>query len=293
MDPNCNNGLEEESIICVHAGTYEIDDTVRVKAAFQITLYALGDGVTFDGFGQSQIFNSARTPIKFRGFTFANGYGGSGCGVYGEARMDFESCHFVDNEATADAAAVMVSREGHFIDCTFVGNSAKWGGAVRISDIGHASFDRCKFIRNSASSKGGAIVTQIESPHRHYVKIQNSLFCMNESPLGKHIYDFRDAGHECTNCSFNTRECCSNNGMVASISSIGSKTIAKGETKSSSLSESNIHVAAIAEDNTGTSDKSLDQEEDDTRVQGCKCDDGWAGDVCEVKSTPGHRGGEL
>eukprot|EP00040_Diaphanoeca_grandis_P031820 m.191233 g.191233 ORF g.191233 m.191233 type:complete len:341 (-) comp32422_c0_seq3:843-1865(-) len=253
-DPNCNNGLEASSVVCVHASTIEVYEPIRIKAAFQITLLALGDGVTLDAFGQTQILNSGRTPIKITGFTFTNAFGSSGAAVYGEAKLEFIGCNFHDNEASGDAAAVMVSREGHFSDCTFTNNKAKWGGAVRISDIGWGSFTRCWFMNNQAISKGGAIVTQIETPSKHSVKIKDTTFCLNASPTGKHIYNFRDQGHQCTNCSFNTRECCSSHGRVTAL---------------------DADESAVA------------QEGDDVILtrQHCSCDDGWEGLNCEINSS--------
>lgn len=61
--------------------------------------------------------------------------GGSGAAVYGERKLEFEKCLFTDNEATIDAAAVMVSRSGTFRECTFRGNAATYAGAVRVSGI--------------------------------------------------------------------------------------------------------------------------------------------------------------
>ena len=57
-----------------------------------------------------------------------------------------------------------------------------------------------------------AIVTQIEKPDQNYVRISNSLFCFNEAEISPHIFNFRDNTHECDNCKFNTRDCCSGNG---------------------------------------------------------------------------------
>ena len=39
---------------------------------------------------------------------------------YGEAKMEFHDCSFIDNEASTDAAAAMISREAHFYGTTYV-----------------------------------------------------------------------------------------------------------------------------------------------------------------------------
>ena len=59
---------------------------------------------------------------------------------------------FVENESEVDAAAVMVMRTASFTRCEFEGNTAKYAGAVRISDIGGAEFEDCHFLGNTARS---------------------------------------------------------------------------------------------------------------------------------------------
>merc|ERR1712226_177896 len=104
-------------------------------------------------------------------------------------------------------------RTAKFTRCHFRGNKAKYAAAVRVSDIGAADFEDCTFIGNEATGKGGAIVTQIENPAKNHVRIKNTLFCFNDAPEGKHIYNFRTL-HECDGCQFNSKSCCSDNGRV-------------------------------------------------------------------------------
>ena len=55
----------------------------------------------------------------------------------------------------------------------------QYGGAVRVSDIGHASFTKCSFIGNAASDKGGAIATQIENPEENMVSLLSRI-CVDD-----------------------------------------------------------------------------------------------------------------
>ncbi len=188
---NCNPGINDGDTICLLAGRYKIHETIRPKKS--VTLRSLGPplSVILDGEDSTQIFNCLQRDITFHGIYFTNGEASSGAAVYGERKMVFFDCKFAFNHASIDGAAVMVSREAEFVNCTFVGNEAKYAGAVRVSDIGSASFESCRFYYNVAESKGGAVVTQIEDSHKNRVKFTNTIFCFNESPLGDHIFNFR------------------------------------------------------------------------------------------------------
>eukprot|EP00041_Stephanoeca_diplocostata_P010181 m.161868 g.161868 ORF g.161868 m.161868 type:complete len:349 (+) comp18059_c0_seq1:305-1351(+) len=216
IDPNCNNGLFQNAMICLYPGEIEIYDVIRPKSSLSTIIKSMEDGgVTFDGLDQTQIFNTGRTPMTFVGLHFDKAHGTSGGAVYGEARMEFHNCTFTNNVADIDGGAVMVSRDALFENCQFSGNKAKYGGAVRVSDIGSATFSACNFEFNSATEKGGALVTQIENPEKHAVTISDSLFCFNTAPLGSTVYDFRDAKYTCGKyCLIDTKDCCSGVGTV-------------------------------------------------------------------------------
>ena len=209
IDPNCNNGLAPDSVVCVAAGTVQVWDTLRPRASFTTTLLAYeGPGsVTFDAMEQGPILNAGRTPIVLVGFNFVNGRGSSGAALYGEARMELRDCRFEDNESKIDGN-VMVSRDGAFANCTFVRNRAKFAAAVRVSDIGSAAFEDCTFVGNVAERRGGAMATQVEDPHKAAVRGERLLFCFNQAPEGPNVYDFRDAGLECTGCQYDDQAAC-------------------------------------------------------------------------------------
>ena len=62
--------------------------------------------------------------------------------------------------------------------------------------------------------------------------MRNTLFCFNESPMSPHIYNYRSITHECANCRFNSKECCSSRGRVVAIEEADSYTVPKGLTRS-------------------------------------------------------------
>ena len=69
-----------------------------------------------------------------------------------------------------------------FKRCEFRDNTARFAGAVRINDIGSATFEDCMFFGNHGQNRGGAVVTQIEKPDEQFAKLTNCLFCFNSSP---------------------------------------------------------------------------------------------------------------
>lgn len=148
---------------------------------------------------------------------------------------------------------------------------------MRISDIGGADFKGCKFIKNIAERKGGALITQIETPDTNRVLIEDTLFCFNESPEGKHIFNFRDATHECVRCQFNSKACCSNHGRVV-----------KDKDAANVTKEVEGEGAADAAD--AKEDTAVAKEEEADKfgakvVHGarskCECEEGWAGETCD------------
>ena len=145
----------------------------------------------------------------------------------------------------------MAGRQSLFKSCTFHGNSARFAGAVRVNDIGSATFEDCTFVGNRASGRGGAVITQIEKPDQQSVVINRSLFCFNESPMSPHIYNYRSTTHKCKKCKFNSKECCSSRGRVVAAEDAAAPT-------------------------------ALDQAHEWTRV--CDCEPGWSGARCETSA---------
>ena len=191
-DPGCNKELQTGEVICLLQGVYDVFDTIYIKSAEMreksLKIMSLGPdrSAVLDGNGQVPIFNSLQTNVQFLGIHFTNGKGTSGGAVYGERSMVFENCLFSDNEATVHGGAVMGGRGLRFTGCEFRNNAAKFAGALRINDIGNAVVEDCLFIGNSASGRGGGLVTQIEKPE-NTVEVKNTLFCFNESPMSQYL----------------------------------------------------------------------------------------------------------
>lgn len=260
----CNEELQTEETICVLEGEYEVFETIYIEGANmrdkELKIMNLGRSgkVVLDGMDQVAIFNTLQTHTTFQDITFRNANGASGGAVYGERRLHFNNCLFDDNEASIHGGAVMGGRGLTFDKCVFRNNKAMFAGAVRINDIGSAILTDCLFIGNSASGRGGALVTQIEDPHNE-VKVENTLFCFNESPMSPHIYNYRSSTHQCTKCRFNSRECCSNHGRVVKKEDADVYFVPEGANR--------------------------------TRV--CACEDGFSGERCENAAAIGDAHIEL
>lgn len=64
LDPNCNNGLEKESVICMLPGEYEVYDRIRPGCKFEVTVRAVeAHSVTLNAMGQTSIVGVGRTPM--------------------------------------------------------------------------------------------------------------------------------------------------------------------------------------------------------------------------------------
>jgi len=255
-DPECNTELQQDEVICMLAEVHEVTDTVYVKGAGMrekgLRIIALGSkhSAVLDGLGQVSLFNALQTKVEFEGIVFTNGNGASGGAVYGERDMKFTDCIFKDNEASVHGGAVMGGRNLEFNKCEFRDNKARFAGAVRVNDLGKAQINDCLFIGNKAEGRGGALITQIEKPE-NTVKVSNTLFCFNESPMSPNIYNYRTITHECKKCKFNSKECCSNHGRMVGIEDATNFVVPDGL----------------------------------ERARVCQCNEGWSGERCEAKAT--------
>ena len=136
-----------------------------------------------DGDDDHSIFNALQNTVTFKNVAFVRGKGNSGAGAYGERDMTFIDCEFSDNSADIHGGAVMAGKLATFTNVVFRDNSAKFAGAVRISDLGSGKFTNCTFIGNYAENRGGAVATQIETPEKQFVSFVDTTFCFNESPM--------------------------------------------------------------------------------------------------------------
>lgn len=123
------------------------------------------------------------------GFTIQNGNAGAGGGAYLCSNSRFSNCKFLNNVANGfGGGAYIISAYYNnavtkFTNCTFEGNSGSLGGAL--CDMTGAQIFNCRFVNNSAMTKGGAyyIFANKES------KVVNTIFDHNTANLGGALYN--------------------------------------------------------------------------------------------------------
>ena len=104
--------------------------------------------------------NGAVTHCNFTGNTANYGYGAYGGAINWEgANGTVTHCNFIGNTASKFGGAIYWQREndvdGNITDCTFIRNSAIWGGAIYWKAV-NGTVTHCNFTGNTASY-GGAI----------------------------------------------------------------------------------------------------------------------------------------
>ena len=137
---------------------------------------------------QSDHFASSAYSI-FDGFTIQNGNSGSGGGLFVSSNSRFYNCRFINNTTNGQGGAVLTNSPidnnstNIFENCTFENNSASMGGAI--FDVNGLKLINCKFINNTANTKGGAYyVFSNKKPI-----LINCVFSYNSSSEGGAIYN--------------------------------------------------------------------------------------------------------
>lgn len=75
-----------------------------------------------------------------------------------EMRTVFDRCEFVNNTAFSDGGGISsVFGQDYFVNSTFVGNTARFGGALSLAGASSSVHD-CVLIENSSEEDGGAAV---------------------------------------------------------------------------------------------------------------------------------------
>ncbi|ADC47940.1 adhesin-like protein [Methanobrevibacter ruminantium M1] len=97
-------------------------------------------------------------------------------GVGSDSSID--DCTFIDNTAYADGGAVYFWTESASVtvtDSEFISNTAPYGGAIENEGLGDLIVDGCEFTENTASLRGGAIISSGDT------SVSNSKFTDNEA----------------------------------------------------------------------------------------------------------------
>ncbi|PWB84708.1 Ig-like domain repeat protein [Methanobrevibacter thaueri] len=95
-----------------------------------------------------------------------------------DAASIIDNCTFINNTASSDGGAVYFWTNAATVtvsDSDFIGNTAPYGGAVENEGYGDLVVDGCTFVENTASLKGGAIISSGSA------SVTNSVFNDNEA----------------------------------------------------------------------------------------------------------------
>lgn len=168
--------------------------------------------------------------------TFTGDDNGDGTGDHriltlgGNMNVTFDGISFVKGKVAGQGAGLMISGGSwSFTDCTFSGNNANNGGAIRFESTGNLALTRTTFDANEASGDGGALSLQHGS-----ITLTNCTLTKNEAGgLGGAIDIFGDAVMTATNSSFSGNE--ANFGGAIDVES-GTQTISGGSFENNTAS---------------------------------------------------------
>lgn len=150
---SCVDGANDGDTIILD-GYYLISGTINVNKS--LNFVGINDA-TIDGNSKVRLFSVSNSAIIFNNITFKNGFTDkSGGAIYGSTFFSVINCSFVNNSAKNGGAIYKeyspYGTHCNALNCTFINNSAiYWGGAMFFSDAVN-----CTFINNSAE-QGGAI----------------------------------------------------------------------------------------------------------------------------------------
>ena len=161
------NGNSDSDIYldCNYKYDFNIDgDTYRDGIIINRAVTIHGNGFTIDGFDVARIFyvKSYYNSI-FEEIIFINGYAGENNGGAINGQTTAINCTFIFNSAKRGGATYNVD----VINCTFINNSADYGGAVDYGDL----IINCTFENNSANYDASAVYGI--SRYGNYTQIEN------------------------------------------------------------------------------------------------------------------------
>ena len=190
---NANSDLE---INLTRNYTYESSDIsedpdISFKKGIVISRQIIlnGNGHTLNGNGKARIFHVLNSKVEFFNVTFINANVSedkNGAAIWGE--FTAINCTFINNTAGYGGAIYA----GNAINCTFIENHAYSNGGA----ISYSKAENCSFFNNSAGEYGGAMDNNIA---------ENCRFYNNSAKYGGAFYEGK-----IVNCSFtgNHAECC-------------------------------------------------------------------------------------
>lgn len=140
---------------------------------------------------------SVGSSTRMEGFTIMRGAARfSGGGLVAGAGMKVSSCSFQFNSAADSGGGVAAFNRSRFVDCEFIVNKAAAGGglaATGFASPGAVTIQNCRFIRNTATIRGGGFDGFSDGV------IANSLFIENRAAdLGGGLHS---VGGRLANCT--------------------------------------------------------------------------------------------
>lgn len=138
---------------------------------------------------------------------------GGGLKIGSSSNITVTNCWFMNNKAkqtkgpfmglyiprdvypSYGGGAYVFSTDIEFVDCTFYGNNASYGGAAYVKNCPSASFTRCTFSRNTAGTGGGVYI--LNSP----TSFEECEFTGGFAYLGGGVY-IQDSSPSFRECNF-------------------------------------------------------------------------------------------
>ena len=228
------NGLLVDSVVCGNTGTKASNTTGLTSAGAgagvnvaqsggQIVRCTIRDNTTASHGAGVCIGTASSLTIKDSLITnnVSKGAGGGISLRKSGITLALENCEIVDNQASGSYGGGLAIYTGDTVvakDCTFSGNSATYGGAVRLYGNGAALHaEGCTFADNTDKTNGGgAVYLQYGTAFN----ATNSVFSGNSGPDGGAVYFFENSTFTAIDCSF-AGNAASLNGGAVSFASAG------------------------------------------------------------------------
>jgi len=158
---------QEDRILIPEGMVITITERISIGGK-SLTLEGEGGGATITGGGTNTLirWEAGGRTLKCNNLTFSNGHALSGDGggaiwLGWSTGIMLSNCTFVGNSALGRRGGAIYHQNNwadlKAIDCRFINNTAKEGGAYSGWAMFGYTFDNCTFDSNTATSQGGAI----------------------------------------------------------------------------------------------------------------------------------------